>query len=63
VNTYLIYRIGTNSVALLAMIWLGWMMRRHVRRKLTGVGGTEKRALELQAQLTWTLVIQVGSVF
>jgi hypothetical protein len=60
-NACVVFGLCSCTAAFAAMLWLGWLMRRHVRRRLTGVGGRERLALKLQAQLTRTLSIQVCS--
>jgi hypothetical protein len=45
------------------MIVLGWRMHRFVRRHLRGASNQQRKALELQRQLTRTLVVQAPMHF
>jgi hypothetical protein len=54
------YSVATFLAAYVAMVVLGWLMHRHVRRHLRGATNQQKQTLKLQRQLTRTLVIQAS---
>lgn len=59
INGAFYFNIASCVVAYMVILILGWRMHRFVRLNLKGIGSSQKRARELNAQLTLTLVIQV----
>jgi hypothetical protein len=49
------------TAAYLVIVVLGWMMRDFVKKNLRGASNTQRKTLEVQRQLTRTLIIQVAA--
>jgi hypothetical protein len=49
-----------STLAYALIIFLGWRMHRFVRENLHGASNTQRRTLEVQRQLTRTLIIQAS---
>jgi hypothetical protein len=57
----LYYSMAMSTLAYALIILLGWRMHRFVRENLRGASNTSRRTLEVQRQLTRTLIIQVSA--